>query len=261
MRTTLLPFSATFILFISLLFLSCKSTDTSQAPAVTDSVNTNTANLEGAWKLSGNNGPETVMLVQDGFITIAVYDEAAKEFGGTYGGTYTLQNDQLNFTYEFNTFDKALVGKTVTANYKLANGSWQLSGADQRLSGKWEKVDERNSNSPLAGTWRITGRERDGEMQTIQPAARKTYKVLSSTRFQWIAFNSETGDFSGTGGGTYTAQNGKYTEHIEFFSRDSSRVGMQLSFDFRKENGKWHHSGMSSTGKPINEVWQRISVK
>ena len=52
--------------------------------------------------------------------------------------------------------------------------------------------------------------------------------------------------------------NGKYTEHIEFFSRDSSRVGASLRFDGKLENGEWHHSGLSSTGEKIYETWGRV---
>ena len=94
-------------------------------------------------------------------------------------------------------------------------------------------------------------------MSPMQRGPRKTLKVLSDGRFQWIAFNTETKEFSGTGGGTYTAENGKYTENIDFFSRDSSRVGASLSFNFETKDGKWLHSGKSSTGKPIYEVWER----
>ncbi|MFN5931366.1 MAG: hypothetical protein ACK42F_07225, partial [Sphingobacteriales bacterium] len=63
--------------------------------------------------------------------------------------------------------------------------------------------------------------------------------------------------FSGTGGGRYTFQDGKYTEHILFFSRDASRVGMSLTFNARVEGKDWYHSGKSSKGDPINEVWSR----
>ena len=88
-------------------------------------------------------------------------------------------------------------------------------------------------------------------------AARKTIKIFSKTRFQWAAINTQTGDFSGTGGGTYTLKDGKYTATLEFFSRDSSRVGMSLSFDALVEGGKWTHSGKSSTGNPVNEIWEK----
>ena len=92
-------------------------------------------------------------------------------------------------------------------------------------------------------------------MQAMRMGSRKTMKVLSGTRFQWAAFNVETKEFSGTGGGTYTTKNSKYTEDIVFFSRDDSRVGMSLEFDFKVEDDDWYHSGLSSRGDPISEVW------
>jgi hypothetical protein len=52
--------------------------------------------------------------------------------------------------------------------------------------------------------------------------------------------------------------NGKYTENILFFSRDNSRVGAQLTFDGKIEDGNWHHSGLSSKGDPIYEIWSRV---
>ena len=109
----------------------------------------------------------------------------------------------------------------------------------------------------MSGNWKITGREQDGKIVDIKPGARKTIKILSGTRFQWIAINSETGEFFGTGGGHYTFVNGKYTENIEFFSRDASRVGASLSFSAELKNGDWHHSGLSSKGDKIYEVWSR----
>jgi hypothetical protein len=233
------------------------------ATAVTQMASTvqNTAQqateLEGAWRTTDGRGNEVVMLVQDGFLTSALFNQQNKQFLGTTGGTYTASNGKFEFKYEFNTIDSTQVGTSVSADYKLENDQW-IMGKDG-VTDTWNRINETNSTSPLAGTWRITGRERDGQMNTMRPGPRKTLKVLSGTRFQWIAFNSETGEFSGTGGGTYTAQNGKYTENIEFFSRDASRVGMSLSFNFEVQDGNWHHSGQSSTGNPINEIWSRIS--
>lgn len=106
----------------------------------------------------------------------------------------------------------------------------------------------------------ITGRYREGELTERMPGARRTMKILSGTKFQWIAYNVETKEFFGTGGGTYTSVDGKYTENIEFFSRDNSRVGASLQFDFAIEDGKWRHSGLSSKGEPLDEVWTKRSV-
>ena len=88
-------------------------------------------------------------------------------------------------------------------------------------------------------------------------AARRTLKVLTGSRFQWIAMNIETGEFSGTGGGRYRFADGVYTETIEFFSRDASRVGASLEFKGRVLDGNWHHEGRSSRGDPIYEIWSR----
>jgi len=83
-------------------------------------------------------------------------------------------------------------------------------------------------------------------------------KILSGTRFQWVAINIKTGEFSGTGGGTYSFAHNQYTENIEFFSRDNERVGAQLTFDGKIEDGQWHHSGLSSKGDPIYEIWSKF---
>ena len=102
----------------------------------------------------------------------------------------------------------------------------------------------------------MSGRISDGETHlkdTKRP--RKTMKILSGTRFQWIAYNTETKQFLGTGGGTYTSINGEYTENIEFFSRDNFKVRLSLKFNYELIDGKWHHSGLSSKGDPIHEIW------
>jgi hypothetical protein len=119
----------------------------------------------------------------------------------------------------------------------------------------WKRIDE--GKGGLSGNWRITSRDQNGQMVAMTPGARKTIKLLSDTRFQWAAINTETGEFFGTGGGKYTFKDGKYTEMIEFFSRDSSRVGMSLTFDATLTGNEWLHSGKSSKGDPVKEIWSR----
>ena len=87
-------------------------------------------------------------------------------------------------------------------------------------------------------------------------------KILSGTRFQWIAYHIDNKQFLGTGGGTYTTVNGEYTENIEFFSRDSSRVGATLSFDYEIKENEWHHSGLrglTARGRNFKWVWDYLT--
>ncbi len=183
----------------------------------------------------------------------AIYDKGNRKFIRTWGGTYTESGGQLHANIEFDTESKNNVGGHKHFAAALSGGSLKVDmGAGANT---WSRIDDGNAN--LAGNWRITGRMRDGSIQPIEKSPRKTLKILSSTRFQWMAINTETKDFFGTGGGTYTFKDGKYTENIEFFSRDSSRVGASLTFDGSVVNTVWTHKGLSSRGEPIHEEWSR----
>ena len=112
----------------------------------------------------------------------------------------------------------------------------------------------------LNGKWLIAGRiTEEGEKRRDISKPRKTMKFLKNGNFQWIAFNTETFQFFGSGGGTYSAKNGIYKENIQFFSRNNKSVGRILPFNYSLKGVDWHHSGKSSKGNPIYEIWtQRI---
>lgn len=97
-----------------------------------------------------------------------------------------------------------------------------------------------------------TGQERRSEENT-----RKTLKFLKDGTFQWIAYDTDSFKFSGTGGGSFTSKNGIYTEHIAFFSKDASRVGANLKFNYELKGNDWHHTGKNSKGEPMYEIWAK----
>lgn len=211
--------------------------------------------LTGSWQLvQTGSEPQTVRIIQDGYFMQTVYDHAGKQFISTLGGQFSSDGQSLQETIEFNTADKSNVGIKNTCSYILAKDL--LTVTCNGKAQKWQRLDE--GKAALSGTWRITGRENNGTIEPMRPGPRKTLKILSGNRFQWAAINTETKEFFGTGGGTYTFENGKYTETIAFFSRDNSRVGMSLSFDGKVTGKQWHHSGKSSKGDPISEIWSRI---
>jgi hypothetical protein len=208
--------------------------------------------LQGAWKRNLDTAIQTLTIV-DNYFSVATFHVQDKKFINTSGGTALQENGELKGKIEFNTADRS----AVTKNYELA---FQQQGTKlifpySGIAVGWDRLDD--AQQGLSGNWKIIGREQDGKMAEMRPGARKTIKILSGTRFQWAAINSETGDFFGTGGGFYTFENGKYTEHIEFFSRDATRVGASLSFNGELKEGNWHHSGLSSKGDRIYEIWSR----
>jgi hypothetical protein len=208
--------------------------------------------ITGAWHLKQGN-MEEVLVFQDGYFSHTHFDKANKKFISTYGGSYKAGGTDLKVKTEFDTRNKDEVG--TEKQFSCTISGKQLSTTMHGSTQSWTRIDEGKDN--LAGVWRITGRKVDGKVNEMQRRDRKTLKLLSGTRFQWIAINPATKEFFGTGGGTYTFINGKYTENIEFFSRDSSRVGASLTFDGRVKDEVWNHSGKSSTGDPLNELWTK----
>ena len=208
--------------------------------------------IEGAWEFK-NADKHIVLLYKDGYFTHTEFK--TNEFLFSWGGVAKKNDTQLTISVEFNSSDSESVGKEIVYKFLINNDQLQMN--EHGTSIIYNRIDD--GNAPLAGVWKISVREQDGKMVAIhQTGARKTLKMLTGNRFQWFAINPETKQFSGTGGGTYSFSNGKYTENIQFFSRDNNRVGAQLTFDGKIENSEWHHSGLSSKGDKIYEIWSRI---
>ncbi|MEQ8476896.1 membrane or secreted protein [Fulvivirga sp.] len=219
------------------------------------SFGTKAQSIIGAWEGYHTNeqGVElkSVVIFADGYQVLSVYEAKTGKFVSTNGGTWKLEGDTMTEKVEFNTVDAESVGSEVSFKVEITNTTIGIVGSETILT----RIDN-GTPGALQGAWLMSGRVRDGETQTRdtdQP--RKTMKMLSGTRFQWIAYNTETKEFMGTGGGNYSTIDGKYTENIEFFSRDDSRAGMSLEFNYELIDGKWHHSGLSSKGDPIHEIW------
>lgn len=214
--------------------------------------------LYGAWGMKTPEGENVTMIINEGYLVVTLYDLPGKRFGYTEGGKFSLNGNTVNYHCEFNSDDASQVGTQTRWSYSLSGNRLTLTG--DRGTFQFDRIDKASDHA-MAGTWHITERARDGvgALEKIhQTGTRKTLKILSGTRFQWVAIDPGVKGFYGTGGGTYKAENGKYVENIEFFSRDNSRVGASLEFNWKLNNGKWDHSGKSSKGDPIHEVWEKI---
>lgn len=209
----------------------------------------------GAWEryYTSEQGEQlkSVVLFADGYQVITTYNAETGKFMSTNGGTWNLEGDTMTEKVEFDTNNPDRVGSEVSFKVTLNDSVMDIVGYEMTM----KRIDD-GTPGKLQGAWLMSGRVRDGEEQLRDTSGpRKTMKILSGTRFQWIAYNTETKQFMGTGGGTYTTVEGKYTENIEFFSRDDSKVGLSLTFDYSLVDGNWHHKGFSSKGDPMHEIW------
>lgn len=219
----------------------------------------NAQNLDGAWQLIEYNGEEVtnrevIKVVQDHYFALGSRDLQTNAFLGAAGGEFEIKDNQLIENRDFDTYNASKIGEKRSYSIKwIGDKKIELSSPDEHKI--WQKISIKTQD--LDGNWVITGRQRNGEMKTMTLGDRRTIKILAGGRFQWVAFNSATKQFYASGGGTYSAENGVYQENIDFFSKDSDRVGASLKFEYRLKDGQWHHSGQSSTGKPIYEIWSR----
>lgn len=208
----------------------------------------------GAYMARENLGDTTrnhLLLVSDNYIIHTTYDSQPAHFISTMGGFYEIGKDSLRVDLEFNTDYEKTGEKVHRVSYGYADGNLIFNENHARPYRREPDLDQ-----PLDGAWLFATRGPDtGQERRGDDSARKTLKFLNNGYFQWIAYNSETMDFMGTGGGRYVADQGVYTEQIRFFSRDDSRVGAELEFSFERKGDDWHHTGKNSRGEPMYEIW------
>lgn len=215
----------------------------------------NAQSAVGAWETfyTDDNGNKirTVVIFSENYQVATNYHAKTGKFIDSNGGLWTQEGNMITETVEFDTKNPDRVGSKVSFEIVITENEMGIVGHETTL----KRIDS-GTPGELQGAWLMSGRVRDGKTQlrdTNRP--RKTMKLLSGTRFQWIAYNTETKQFMGTGGGTYTTIDGKYTENIEFFSRDDSKAGLSLEFNYELIDGKWHHKGFSSKGDTMHEIW------
>ena len=222
------------------------------------------SDLQGAWQLTEENGISvnsrkmTVIFSEDYFMFGNHHQNG--RFISAGGGIYTTNGDKITLTFDFFTDESSIVRTPLAFDLDVSGNSFELNGnvQGQRIDQSWSRVEE--EPDALNGAWRFATRVDEngqpGKRRKLGP--RQTIKILGGGHFQWAAFNYETKEFMGTGGGSYTAENGKYVENIEFFSRDDNRVGAALGFEFQRKDNDWYHKGKSSKGDPLHEVWTKL---
>jgi hypothetical protein len=220
-------------------------------------INLSAQSLYGSWQTTypGDDGNRVKMVVifSEHYQVATQFRADNGDFMATNGGSWTLDGNTMTEVVEFDSRNPERVGDSVQFNIELKENTLQIIGQKFTL----QRIDG-GSPGKLAGAWLMSGRKRNGVIQTRDTnRPRKTMKILSGKRFQWIAYDTATKEFKGTGGGSYTTVNGNYIETIEFFSRDRSRVGASLEFNYELVDGAWHHSGLSSKGEPLYEIWSK----
>ena len=191
--------------------------------------------------------------VDNGYLILSSYQEQPAAFVSTLGGFLEVKDNMIIVKLEFNSNFEQDAIRELKYPYSIANGILKINAGEQL---EFHLTD--GEKQELDGQWLFGTRGPDkGQERRGDNSSRKTLKFLQNGRFQWIAYNVESMKFHGTGGGSYRAVNGIYQENIEYFSRDNSRVGASLNFEYSVEGNDWHHKGKNSKGEPMYEIWMK----
>ena len=186
------------------------------------------------------NGQNHRILMDNNYLIETVFMKNDGTFILSRGGYYIKTANGIDITFEFN------------SNYALDS----LTSFRYSLNKTWKNISQ--SSQVLEGKWLMAGRVKaEGEQRRDLTASRKTLKFLLDGYFQWTAFDAKSMRFMGSGGGTYSAQNKEYIETLDYFSRDNTKVGKMLPFDFLRKDDDWYHKGLNSKGKLMHEIWHK----
>jgi len=195
--------------------------------------------------------------IHDDYFIYTAYENEPANFIKTLGGFFTIEKTDaktlLVVLLEFNSNYEQDSIRQLSIPVKMIGEKLQLNWFEELTL---EPIETKTQD--LDGEWLFatrgpdTGQERRGE-----ESSRKTLKFLKDGTFQWIAYDTASFRFSGTGGGSYSSKDGVYTEQIEFFSKDNSMVGATLEFNYELNENDWCHTGNNSKGEPMSEIWAK----
>ncbi|SEL61970.1 hypothetical protein SAMN04488008_104352 [Maribacter orientalis] len=195
--------------------------------------------------------------IHDDYFIYTAYENDPANFIKTLGGFAKIEKTDANtllvVLLEFNSNYPQDSIRKLSIPVKMIGDKLQLNWFEELTL---EPIETKTQD--LDGEWLFATRGPDtGQDRRGEESSRKTLKFLKDGTFQWIAFDTESFRFSGTGGGSYTSKDGIYTEHIEFFSKDNSRVGATLEFNYELNKNDWYHTGNNSKGEPLYEIWAK----
>jgi len=221
----------------------------------------NAQSIAGVWQQVNASGNTATLICTENYLMFAVYKVSDKKLVSSGGGSFEILKADaktiLSFKRDFNTEDSTLVGLTVANVFTVDNK--KLTVAQGPLAGTWSRIEEKASPTPLSNAlWRLRAKEnKDFKMQTVFKGPFKTIKIFSGQYFQWASFNIDTHQFFGTFGGVFSKNKDKYSEKINFSSKNIKEVGTSFQYDCVLNGKDWIHAGQTSKGERTHEIWEK----
>jgi len=169
-----------------------------------------------------------------------------------HGGSVSYDGKILTEKPHYSTKGNDFPGQTLTFSVERKSDYFDQkgipgSGSFEELSEKWNKVGD--SEDSIEGSWI---RELDN--------GRIMVKIIVDNFWQWVAVNPATTEVTASLGGSYSLEEGVYTETTHFRSKDNANweLGSQWQVEAKVSEGKLHFSGENQNGNDFVETWEKL---
>lgn len=119
------------------------------------------------------------------------------------------------------------------------------------------------SASSLNGAYKMSKMKYQNDKDWVTADERFSIKVFKDGYWFSGALKKGNTELSGLCGGTYDLKNGKYNEHIDFYSWDSTAVGTTVTMDYKISPKEFQQFGKMNSAKytnyEINEIRERVT--
>lgn len=254
-----------FIYPISLMLLiplySCESTSNEK----TKPVDKEMATIEGTWRMSSHQTQSGNEMVMPSFTQIKIYtgnrfflinyNEEDNQFLMALGGKYTREATTFKEYIEYYSEDSTLAGSIFDFDYTSDAVSYHQSGilkqegvADIIIAESYERLElgiaEYKAKNKLLGVWKMEKAAYNKMEEAVPlPDGQETYKVITPGHFYVVQSKLENGYFDGVVFGTYKLENNKYIETIHTTSRDSTIIGLSVTYDYEANESTFIQKG------------------
>jgi hypothetical protein len=121
--------------------------------------------------------------------------------------------------------------------------------------------DEPAAKAALVGTWRLVSYNYgdQGDLKPA-PAGMVALKHITPGYFEWVRYDAQTKQATGTAGGRWILAGDSYTETVEYGFGGAYDVVKEQdhSFKITVEGDRLSQKGKLNNGLAINEIWERV---
>jgi hypothetical protein len=141
-----------------------------------------------------------------------------------------------------------------------ADGKQLITTSPDKTARVWHATTSTQPSNrfPHLGTWQLESfKYGDHGKWTDAPQTLRRLKLITEKHFVWVEYEVSSGKVQSMAGGTFTYNEGAYTETIDYAGEGmTDYLGKKQSFTIKVEGGKLHQSGQLSDGLKIEEIWR-----